>query len=189
MSEFKMVIGLGNPGKRYAGTRHNIGFRVVDALADELKIDVKRKKFGALTGIGDFEGHKLILFKPLSFMNLSGQPVATAVGFYKMEKTDLLVVTDDMDLEPGKVRLRAKGSSGGHKGLADIMEKLGTEEIPRLRVGIGSSRERGTGAVDFVLDVPPAEERKILEDVIYRSKDAVICWLRHGCRRAMNEFN
>jgi len=189
MSEFKMVVGLGNPGRKYVGTRHNIGFRVIDALADQLEIDVKKKKFGAVIGLGEFEEHKLILFKPWSFMNLSGQPVATAVGFYKIGKKDLLVVTDDMALEPGKIRLRAKGSSGGHKGLVDIMEKLDTEQIPRLRVGIGSSREQGRDAVDFVLDKPPKDEGKILEDAIYRAKDAVIYWLRHGCRSAMNEFN
>jgi len=189
MSDFKMVVGLGNPGKKYAGTRHKFGFRVIDALADQLMMDMKKKKFGAVISLGKFEGHKLMLFKPWSFMNLSGQPVATAVGFYKISKQDLLVVTDDMDLEPGKIRLREKGSSGGHKGLEDIIEKLGTEQIPRLRVGIGSSHVQSTDTVDFVLDVPTVDEAKILEDAIYRAKDAVICWLKHGCSRAMNEFN
>ena len=138
MGQMKMVVGLGNPGEEYADTRHNIGFKVIDSLAKALAIDVRKRKFGARVGLGEFGDKKLILLKPWQFMNRSGEAVAKAVGFYKLPLSELLVVTDDMALEPGRIRIRAKGSAGGHKGLADIIEKLGTNQFGRLRVGIGA---------------------------------------------------
>ena len=187
MSDMKLVAGLGNPGGDYAGTRHNIGFRVMDLLAEALNIEVRKRKFGARFGVGEFADKKLIVLKPWQFMNRSGQAVATAVGFYNLNAADVLIVTDDMDLEPGRIRLRAKGSAGGHNGLADIIEKLGTHEFARCRVGIGRSPERD--AVDFVLDKPTKDERPLLDAAIERTRDAVLCWIEHDIETAMNQYN
>ncbi len=183
----KMVVGLGNPGDKYVDTRHNIGFRVIDALADALGIEVKTRKFSGRLGIGEFAGKKLILLKPWQFMNCSGQVVATAAGFYKLPIGDLLVISDDMALEPGIIRIRAKGSSGGHNGLADIIEKIGSDNFSRLRLGIG---QRGTAdAADFVLDRPTKEEKPLLDETIEQAKKAVLYWIKNGIEKTMNEFN
>lgn len=185
-----MVVGLGNPGPEYAGTRHNTGFRVIDLLADALKIDVKKRKFGACFGLGEIQAgsdEKLILLKPQQFMNRSGQVVATVAGFYKVGIGKLLVVTDDMALEPGRIRVRANGSAGGHKGLADVVEKLGTEDVARLRIGIGQSSK--DTAYDYVLDKPAEAESRLLEETIERAKEAVLCWVKYGIEKTMNDFN
>jgi PTH1 family peptidyl-tRNA hydrolase len=187
MPGIKMVVGLGNPGDEYVDTRHNVGFRVIDSLSEKVKIEVRRKRFGAVLGIGEFADRKLILMKPGQFMNCSGRPVAKAAGFYKLDIRDLLVVTDDMALEPGRIRVRAKGSAGGHNGLADIIEELGTTEFDRLRVGIGQSNKED--AVDFVLDSPTEAERMLLDEAIGRARDAVLCWIEYGIDKAMNGFN
>jgi PTH1 family peptidyl-tRNA hydrolase len=185
--EIKMVVGLGNPGKDYVDTRHNIGFRVIDSLAESLKIDVRKKRFSAYFGSGEFADKKLILLKPMRFMNCSGQVVATATGFYKLVLSNLLVVTDDMALPPGRIRVRMKGSAGGHNGLADVIEKLGTENISRLRIGIGQSDEEM--AYDYVLGKPTEAERPPLDEAITKARDAVLCWVEYGIKATMNEFN
>ncbi len=187
MGEIKLVVGLGNPGDEYVGTRHNTGFRVIDLLAEALRIDVRKKKFGAIFGAGEFAGKKIMLLKPRQFMNRSGQAVATAVGFYKLALSDLLVITDDMALEPGRIRIRQKGSAGGHKGLADVIEKLGTEDIGRLRIGIGQSGKEV--AEDFVLDKPTEAERPLLDEATERAREAVLCWIEHGIEAASMKFN
>ena len=183
----KMVVGLGNPGDEYVDTRHNTGFKVIDSLAKLLKIDVGKRKFGARFGSGEFADKKLILLKPWQFMNRSGQAVVTTVGFYKLGVGDLLVVTDDMDLEPGRIRIRAKGTAGGHNGLADIIDKLGTNEFARCRIGIGSSGEEE--AVDYVLDKPTEAEKPLLAGAIEKARDAVLCWIEYGVEAAMNKFS
>jgi PTH1 family peptidyl-tRNA hydrolase len=183
----KMVVGLGNPGDEYVKTRHNIGFRVIDSLAEALKVDVRRRKFGARFGLGEFTDKKLILLKPWLYMNRSGQAVATAVGFYNLGLSNLLVVTDDLALSPGRLRIRAKGSAGGHNGLADVIEKLGTDGFARLRIGIGQSGRKP--AVDFVLDKPTKPEKILLDEAIERSQEAVFCWVEHGIESAMNKYN
>ncbi|MGD9109852.1 MAG: aminoacyl-tRNA hydrolase [Phycisphaerales bacterium] len=182
-----MVVGLGNPGKEYAGTRHNVGFAVIDALSEALDIEVKRRKFGARLGEGEIDDDKLILLKPVQFMNRSGQVVATAAGFYKLPIENLLVVTDDMALDVGRIRLRAKGSAGGHNGLDDIIQKLGTEEFVRLRVGIGSAGQQD--AYDYVLGRFNENESPLIEAAISRARDAILCWLKQGIETAMNEYN
>jgi len=190
MAEIKMVVGLGNPGSKYVDTRHNLGFRAIDSLAKTLKIDVRKKKFGAVYGQGEFADKKLILLKPWQFMNRSGQAVATAMASYKLDTSDLLVITDDMALPPGAIRLRTKGSAGGHNGLADVIEKLGTESIGRLRIGIGmSSVEYEETAYDYVLDKPTNHEKLLITEAIERAKKAVLCWVKYGTKKAMNEFN
>jgi len=183
----KIVVGLGNPGDEYVNTRHNMGFKVIDSLSKSLNIDVKQRKFGGRFGSGEFSDNKLILLKPWQFMNRSGQVVATALGFYKLSVRDLLVITDDMDLEPGRIRIRAKGSAGGHNGLADIIEKLGTNAFARCRIGIGRSSE--DDAVDHVLDKPAKEEEPLLAEAIERARKAVLCWIEYGTEKTMNEFN
>lgn len=183
----RMIVGLGNPGKEYTGTRHNVGFTVIDTLAEALDIKVKQRKFGARFGEGELDDDKLILLKPGQFMNRSGQVVATAVGFYKLPIENLLVVTDDMALDVGRIRLRAKGSAGGHNGLNDIVQKLGTEEFARLRIGIGSAGQQE--AYDYVLSRFDEQETALMEAAVARARDAVLCWLRQGIEAAMNEYN
>ncbi len=187
MADLKLVIGLGNPGPGYAETRHNLGFKVIEALDEALGIAVKQQKFGARVGEGWYRQQKVMLMKPWQFMNRSGQAVATAVGFYKLGLDDLLVISDDRALEPGRIRLRSKGSAGGHNGLADLIAKLGSNAFARCRVGIGDCP--GAVAVDYVLGRPSPAERPLLNDAIVRARDAVLCWLESGIDRAMNEFN
>ena len=185
-----MVVGLGNPGKNYVDTRHNTGFEVIDAIANTLNIDVKKKKFDARFGTGEFSGKKLILLKPWNYMNRSGQAVATAFGFYKLDLSDLIVVTDDLALEPGRIRLRPKGSAGGHNGLTDIINKLGTMEFARCRVGIGTPGEEiQQNQVDYVLGKPTAKQRLLMTEAIEKAKDAVLCWIDSNIETAMNKFN
>lgn len=183
----KMIVGLGNPGDEYADTRHNIGFKVIDSLAEAMNGQVRKRKFGAYFGQVECGDKKLILLKPWRFMNLSGQVVATAAGFYRLCAGDLFVITDDMALPVGAVRLRATGSAGGHNGLADIIEKLGTEDFARCRIGIGQSE--ADEAVEFVLSRPGETERLLLVEAIERAGEAVICWVERGIEAAMNEFN
>lgn len=187
MAELKLVVGLGNPGPEYAETRHNLGFKVIEALDDALGIAVKKQKFGARVGEGPYKSWKVMLMKPWQYMNRSGQAVATAVGFYKLDLDDVIVITDDTALETGQIRLRSKGSAGGHNGLGDIIEKLGSNEFARCRVGVG--RCASAMAVDYVLGRPMADEKILLNDAIARARDAVLCWLEHGIDKTMNEFN
>jgi len=160
---------------------------VIDSLADRLKVTVKKRKFGARLGEAEFADKKLMLLKPWQFMNRSGQAVATAMGFYKLAASDLLVVTDDMALAPGRIRIRAKGSAGGHNGLADIIEKLGTKEFARCRIGIGPAGK--LDPYDYVLDKPSQTEKPLLDEAIVTARDAVLCWIEYGIEKTMNKFN
>jgi PTH1 family peptidyl-tRNA hydrolase len=187
MPGMKMIVGLGNPDKKYAETRHNVGFKVIDMLGGALGIEVNKSSFGGHLGKGEYAGNQVLLLKPQQYMNCSGQPVADAVGFYKIDLNDVLVVLDDMWLEPGQIRLRAKGSAGGHNGLTDVVEKLGTEEVPRLRVGIGQCRMGE--AVGYVLSEPGPVETEQINQGISRAKDAAICWLQEGIGAAMTKHN
>lgn len=187
MADIKIIVGLGNPGSEYADTRHNAGFWVVDSLAKMLGADVKQKKFGALFGQYEYKGKKLIFIKPQDYMNRSGQAVATAVGFYKVPLEDILVISDDMALEAGRIRIRPGGSAGGQKGLADVIGKLGTDKFSRLRVGIGAS-----GIIpghSYVLARPSKEQIPLLEDAVERAGQAVLCWVEDGVEKAMCRFN
>ena len=172
-ADVRMIVGLGNPGKKYDGTRHNIGFDVIDTFSRQYGIEVKKKKFGGLVGDGMVGERKVLLVKPQQYMNLSGQVVATAAGFYRVPIENIIVVTDDMALEPGRIRLRAKGSAGGHNGLADIKNKLGSMGYARLRLGIGKSEY--IVARDYVLGRPTANERDLIADAVEESKKALCC--------------
>lgn len=183
MAEMKLIVGLGNPGKRYADTRHNIGFKVIDLLADGLGIDIRKRKFGARFGMGQFCDKQLILLKPWRFMNLSGEAVLQAMSFYKVDIGNLLVVLDDMSLPVGKIRLRSRGSAGGHKGLENIVDKIGCDGFCRCRVGIGERKTED--AVDFVLGMPGADEREKLVEAAAKAADVVNCWVKSGIEEAM----
>jgi len=190
MGDMKIVVGLGNPGDKYIETRHNTGFKVIDSLAELLSIEVRKRKFSARLGSDEFADKKLILLKPWRFMNRSGQVVATAVGFYKLNLKNLMIVTDDLALEPGRIRIRAKGSAGGHNGLADIIEKIGSSGFARCRVGIGSGIEEfSQNQVDYVLSRPTENQKALLDVAITKARDAILCWIEHGLETAMNKYN
>ena len=184
----KLIVGLGNPGSRYTGTRHNIGFEVIAELARRHAAGSPREKFQAELAEANIAGEKTLLMCPLTFMNLSGQAVQPARDFYKIENNDLLVVCDDFALPLGKLRIRAQGSAGGQKGLDDIIRRLGTDELPRLRIGIGPLPENWEAA-NFVLGKFSQEESAEATEIVKRSADAVASWIRDGLAKAMNQYN
>lgn len=185
----KLVVGLGNPGPRYAGTRHNVGFELVDVLAARwgAVADRYEKRFEALLGEAPAEGQRVLLCKPQTFMNLSGRSVQAVRQFYRIEPADILIASDDLDLEPGRLRLRARGSAGGQKGLTDVLARLGTTEIARLRIGIGKVHRLAT--VGHVLSKFAPDERAAVAATIETAADAVVCWLGQGVEAAMNRYN
>jgi PTH1 family peptidyl-tRNA hydrolase len=186
-ASMKLIAGLGNPDSKYDDTRHNVGFMVVDALAERFGATVRRKKFNALAEEVHAEDTKLLLLKPQQYMNRSGHAVATAAGFYKLSPADILVVTDDMALDVGRLRLRAKGSAGGHNGLKDIIARLGSDDFGRLRVGIGDSGRMDAAA--YVLSRFSADEREVIDGAVRTAVDAICCWLRDGVDIAMTRYN
>ena len=186
-ASMKLIAGLGNPGGEYEGTRHNVGFMVLDALAGHFGVKIRQKKFNALIEDVYADGTKLLLMKPQQYMNRSGHAIATAAGYYKLAATDILIVTDDMALDVGRIRLRAKGSAGGHNGLKDIINRLGSDNFSRLRVGIGDSG-RMDGA-DYVLSRFSAEERAIIDQTVRTAVEAILCWLCDGIDMAMTRYN
>jgi peptidyl-tRNA hydrolase, PTH1 family len=183
----KMVVGLGNPGKKYAGTRHNVGFAVVDALAEGPGVSGFQSRFDAQLAEWLENGEKILLVKPETFMNLSGRAVRQAVDFYQLPLTDLLVVCDDINLPLGKLRFRARGTHGGHNGLRDIQNHLGTTAFHRLRIGVDSPPEEGT--VDHVLGRFKPSERPVIEEALERSVQAVVHWVGQGIESCMNQYN
>ena len=180
------VIGLGNPGPRYADTRHNAGFMCVDLLARRTGVSLKDRRKAAVLGEGWLDGQRIVLVKPRTFMNLSGDAARYTLDRYRIDPAAMLVVLDDLDLPLGVIRLRASGGSGGHNGLNSINDALGGADYPRLRIGIG--RPQG-GAVDHVLARFDADELPVLEEAIERAADAAEAWLRNGIDFAMNHFN
>jgi PTH1 family peptidyl-tRNA hydrolase len=182
----KIVVGLGNPGREYAATRHNLGFMVVDEVARRHAVSERRTRFRSdLLEVFD-EGTKIVLLKPQTFMNLSGTAVREAVNWYKTPLADVLAVVDDIDLPFGSVRLRAKGGSGGHNGLKSIIAELGIDAFPRMRIGIG----RGPGhATRQVLSRFTSDEERVLPSVLEAAADCVLEWERHGIIDAMNRCN
>jgi len=182
----KLIVGLGNPGKQYEGTRHNVGFAVIDVLAKRWRIDLTTEKFHAWHGTGDVRGERVALMKPTTFMNRSGQAVQAAGRFYKLEVADLLVISDDLALPPGRLRMRANGSSGGHNGLEDVGQRLGGFDWCRLRLGIGEAVGSGAG---YVLGRFSADDESLMDIVYQRAADAVECWLENGAELTMTRFN
>lgn len=183
----KLVVGLGNPGSRYADTRHNIGFMLVDRLAQRHGAAISKKQCSGLVGFAESPGEKLCLAKPQTYMNLSGETVGCLMRYYKVPVAGLLVVYDDRDLPLGRLRLRDGGGAGGHRGIESIIAVLGTQQFPRLRIGIGRPSE--VDAVDHVLGRFSPDERQTVTETLDRAADAVEVVLRDGLVRAMNEFN
>jgi PTH1 family peptidyl-tRNA hydrolase len=175
----KLVVGLGNPGKEYEKTRHNVGWWVLDEVSKELGISFSREKFNSLYGETKLNGEKVFFLKPLTYMNRSGESVSRFARFFKIEPKDILVIYDDLDLPLGKVRLRLKGSSGGHRGVQSVIESLGTQEFPRIRVGIGRP-ERKEEVVDYVLSPFKEEELPLIEEAVKRAASCVLEILRKG---------
>ncbi len=184
---FKLVVGLGNPGSKYEGTRHNIGFEVIDRLASGGAGARFSRRFDGELAEAEIEFRRVMLLKPSTFMNLSGRSVVPALRFYKLEPADLLVVCDDLNLPLGKLRIRGGGSDGGQKGLRDIASRVGTDEYARLRIGIGDRAQ--VDAADFVLSRFRAAERPIIDDALILATQAVAVWLDQGIEAAMNRFN
>lgn len=184
-----LIVGLGNPSAKYEKTRHNVGFDVIDALADKYNIEVKEKKAKALCGSGYIEGQKVILVKPQTYMNLSGESVAPLMNFYKLDPAmDLIVVCDDINLEPGFIRIRKKGSAGGHNGIKDIIAKIDSDQFSRVKVGVGK-KPADWDLADFVLSRFSKEERENLEEAIKDSVDALVHMVRDEIEEAMNLYN
>lgn len=184
----KVVVGLGNPGPRYEGTRHNVGFDVVAQLAQRHQADPWKEKFEALVSDIWLDGQKVLLVLPQTYMNRSGRCVGRLADFYQLDLQDLVIVCDDLNLDLGRLRWRGSGSSGGQKGLANIIVHLGTEAFPRQRIGIGRPPGR-MDVVSFVLGRLRGEEKDILEHAVQRAADAVECWTRDGLPATMNRFN
>lgn len=183
-----IIAGLGNPGKEYEKTRHNMGFMVLDALADKYNIDVTDKKHKGLIGKGIIEGEKVILVKPETFMNLSGDCLREVMEYYHETPDHVIVVYDDICLGVGKLRVRPKGSAGGHNGIKSIIANFKTEEFPRVRVGVGDKPAK-MDLANHVLGRFSKEDQEILSDRIPVAVDAVVCVLTSGCDVAMNKYN
>ena len=184
-----LIVGLGNPTKKYEKTRHNIGFDVIDALAEKYDIEMNMKQEKAICGSGYLEGRKVLLAKPQTFMNLSGDSVAALVRFYKLDPAEeLIVVYDDISLEPGNLRIRKKGSAGGHNGMKDIIAKTGSDQFPRVKVGVGEKPE-GWDLADHVLSRFSPAERELADEAIDRAVEAVALMVQGRTDEAMNLYN
>ena len=184
-----LVVGLGNVGDQYENTRHNVGFEVIDAIAEDLDIPVQRLKYKALTNTALLGGQKVLLMKPVTYMNLSGEAVAQAAAFYKSPPERVLVISDEVALPPGKLRIRPSGSAGGHNGLKNIIAHLHSENFPRLRLGVGGKPHPDYDMADWVLGHPQGEDRKALDEAVNRAAKAVAVILKDGVDKAMSQFN
>lgn len=184
----KLVVGLGNPGKKYDATRHNVGFAVVDALAAGPGVGSAQERFDAAIAEWRPDADKVLLMKPLTYMNLSGRAVRAVVDFYRLEARDLLVVCDDINLPLGKLRFRARGTHGGHNGLRDIQSHLGTTEYARLRIGVGAPGEEGE-TIDYVLGKFRPVERPVIQEAIATAVEGVVLWVHQGIEKCMNQYN
>ena len=185
----RLVVGLGNPGPKYEWTRHNMGFLVIDELAERESIPVQRLKFKALTNTAVIGGKSVLLMKPTTYMNLSGEAVGQAARFYKIPPERVLVISDDVALPQGKLRVRRSGSAGGHNGLKNIIAHLGSDQFPRVKVGVGGKPHPDSDMADWVLSPFTGQDRKAMEEAISRAADAVTLLLDKGVDQAMAKFN
>ena len=184
-----LIVGLGNPGEQYENTRHNVGFRVVEELAERQNAPIQRLKFKALTNLLTVGGEKVLVMKPVTYMNLSGEAVRPAADFYKIPPERILVISDDTALDVGKLRVRRGGSAGGHNGLKSIIQHLGTDQFPRIRVGVGKKPHPDYDLADWVLGKFQGEDKKAVDAAVKRAADAVECLVQYGPDQAMNRFN
>lgn len=183
-----IIAGLGNPGLKYENTRHNVGFITVDMLAERYHISISEKAHKALIGKGVIEGQRVILVKPQTYMNLSGESIRSVMDFYKTDPSELIVVYDDISLEPGAIRVRKKGSAGGHNGMKNIIQHLGTQEFPRVRIGVGE-KPPYMDLADYVLGRFTGEEQPLMAQAFRDGADALVSILTDGADAAMNHFN
>ena len=184
-----LLVGLGNPGAKYASTRHNMGFLALDGLADREGFRFNKLRFRAWTAQWKVGDQQVLVMKPQTYMNLSGESVGEAARFYKIPADHVLVISDDVSLPAGKLRIRAGGSAGGHNGLKNIIQHLGSDKFPRIKVGVGSPKQAGFEVVDWVIGKPMGEDQKVLTDALDRVVTAVPVLISQGVDRAMNRFN
>ena len=184
-----LLVFLGNPGPRYAFTRHNVGFLTCDVLADQLGVKVERLRFHALTGQAEIGGEKVLLMKPQTMMNLSGDAVAPAAKFYKVPAERVIVVSDEVSLPVGQLRIRKKGSAGGHNGLKSIISRLGSDQFPRIRVGVGSPPHPDYDMADWVLGTFQNEDAETIKDAVKAAAEACVSYIKDGPDKAMSKFN
>lgn len=184
-----LIVGLGNPGREYEKSRHNCGFRALDLLADSLNCRVDKAKFQGLYGQVTCQGKKLFLLKPQTYMNLSGRSVAQLSAYFHIPPQKIIVMFDDISLEPGRLRIRANGSAGGHNGLKSIIAELGSQDFPRVKIGVGAKPRPDYDLADWVLSSFSASDEKLLVPALERAGDAAVCIMEHGCAEAANRFN
>ena len=184
-----IIVGLGNPGEKYEHTRHNMGFLTVDLLAEKTGVKLNKVKFKAAYNMMNFAGCKCLVMKPQTYMNLSGEAVREAAQFYKVPAERVLVIYDDVSLPVGKLRVRPTGSAGGHNGITHIIAHLGSQDFPRVKIGVGAPEGAEKDMVGHVIGVPSQAERKILAESFEKAVDAAECIIRYGCQKAMNEYN
>jgi len=183
-----LIVGLGNPEEDYSKTRHNMGFNAVNKLAEEYNIEINKKKFKGLYGTGEIEGQKVTILKPQTYMNLSGESIREIVDFYKIDAKDIIVVYDDIDIEPGIIKIRKKGGPGTHNGMKSVIQHLNTQEFARIRVGIGTPKNK-QDLINYVLGAIPKEDAKKLDKGTDLAKEALIELIKNGVDKAMNKFN
>ena len=186
-----MIVCLGNPGAKYANTRHNAGFMAADVLERKYNVKINKIKFKALTAVADIGGQAALLMKPQTYMNLSGEAVGEAARFYKIEPDHIIVISDEMSLAAGKMRIRRKGSAGGHNGLKNIIAHLGTDAFPRIRIGVGApaTGDDHEEVVDWVIGSVPKAELKLIEETAAKAAEACACYITNGPDQAMNRYN
>jgi len=184
-----VIVGLGNPGSKYAGTRHNIGFEVINYLSALYKININKVKFKAILGEGIIQGEKVILVKPQTYMNLSGESVRDIKEWYKIPNENIIIIYDDISLETGKLRIRAKGSAGGHNGIKSIIYQLNSDVFPRIKIGVGQPSHADYDLADYVLGRFEKEEQEVITEAVKKAADAVAVILSAGINHAMNKFN
>lgn len=184
-----LLVCLGNPGDQYENTRHNVGFMVADELGERHNVPIQRLKFRALTNTITVGDEKVLLMKPVTYMNLSGEAVHEAAAFYKIPPERVLVISDEVSLAPGKIRVRRSGSAGGHNGLKNIIAHLGTDQFPRIRLGVGQKPHPDYDMADWVLGKFQVEDKKAVEEAVKRAADAAECLIREGVDKAMNRYN
>lgn len=186
-SSMKLIVGLGNPGRNYAHTRHNMGFDTIDKLADSWGVSIEKENFKGLYTKVKYFDEDVILLKPLTFMNLSGDSIISCMNFFKIDKKDLLVIYDDLDIKPGHLKLKESGSSGGHNGIKSIISNLGSEEFKRIRVGVG--RPEFDSVIDYVLKKPSKEEQELIDEAQNNAVEAIKIYLKESFNKAMTLYN
>ena len=183
-----LIVGLGNPEEEYSKTRHNMGFDTINKLANEYNIKINKNKFKGLCGSGIIENEKVILLKPQTYMNLSGESIKEAMAFYKIKSENIIVIYDDIDIEPGIIKIRKKGGPGGHNGMKSVISEIDTQNFPRIRIGIGKPENKGQ-LIEYVIGKMPQTDKDILEKATILGKEAILEIIKNGVDIAMNKFN